>query len=818
MIMLGYVHVFTRVVYIALHVLLPIVVYGNNELGDVAENSNLNPPSRHQQHGHRCDQPWCDPSVPESKRIQSLISQLSLEEKITQLQTTHSGERMPGEGNTTNTGYIARLGIEAYTTAECLHGVCRDNVTVFPQSITLAASWDEELLVSVAQSIGNELRGLRNGEVQREGLVNFSHPPQALTCFSPQINIVRDPRWGRAQETYGESPFLTAALAQAYVSGLQGNHSKYLRAVATPKHFNAYGGATSRGHRSPTEVTISWRDWVETFLPAFRQVLSANPNTGASALSTMCSYNTLCVVDYYNESCPPPSHGVPACANKELLTSILRDLWKFDGYVISDAGAIKFIETDHEWASSQPEAAADALLAGADMALGGGCSVDNKPPGCISFGALGNATSMGLVQPSDVDVALARVLRARFRLGQLDPPDLNPYSKISESVVDSWQHRQLAIRAAQEGIVLLKNEQGLLPFLSPSMSLAVIGPNANVTAFGNYNGNNNNVSTVWSALKHEVPSAVYAHGCDIASTNTSGFASAIEAASHASITIAVMGIDQSQEHETGTRTAIELPGVQIELLESIKGNTSTKLIVVLMGGSAMAVPWIKANADAVLWVGYGGEEAGTALADVLFGRVAPAGRLPITFYESSDQLPSFESYDMSLGRTFRYLSVEPLWYFGQGMGYSTFSYSAITTNTSRTVKPCDTIVLDVTVTHASSAKLSADEVVEVYVALRGTRSRAPRLALAGFKRIHSVVPGGSATVQFVIAPSSMAVVVAENRAGWFLQPASITVWIGGRQPTLTEVNSGVIISADSTIQQTSFDLLGPETPLTHCAT
>eukprot|EP00037_Helgoeca_nana_P030791 m.384215 g.384215 ORF g.384215 m.384215 type:complete len:572 (+) comp28268_c0_seq7:134-1849(+) len=432
--------------------------------------------------------PWCNPSADLDERITSLLSVLTLSEKIAQLQTTHTGAALPGEGNSTNKGYIARLGLETYSARECLHGVCdQANTTVFPQSISLAATWDKELLQDVGEVIGVEARGLRNGFEQggpNGFLPNFSRTPPGLTCFSPQINIVRDPRWGRAQETYGESPTLTMLLAERMVAGQQGNDSRYLRIAATPKHFDAYGGATSRGHRSPTEVTVSWRDWTETFLPAFHRLLSGSTTAAAS---TMCSYNTLCIVDNYTESCPGPSHGIPACADRALLTGILREKWGWNGYVISDAGAIKFIETDHEWASSQPEAAADALHAGADLALGGGCDPANQPPGCISFGALGNATKLGLVTTAEIDTAVGRVLRVRFRLGLMDPPSAeNPYLQIPPDVVNAWPHRQLAIKAAHESVVLLQNRAGVLPLLSRTARVGVVGPNAILKAYGNY--------------------------------------------------------------------------------------------------------------------------------------------------------------------------------------------------------------------------------------------------------------------------------------------------------------------------------------------
>lgn len=394
---------------------------------------------------------------------------------------------------------------------------------------------------------------------------------------------------------------------------------------------------------------------------------------------------------------------MPACADKTLLTDVLRGQWNFTGYVISDAGAIKFIQTDHEWAPSQAAAAADALHAGADMALGGGCGAQ----GCISLGAVPEAIEEKLATEADLDVAVRRILNARFRLGLMDEPTApfpaqsstafsprnpytNPYLSIPIAVVDSAEHRELALEAARKGVVVLSNPRSVLPLsaaaLRESGGLGVVGPNALIKAFGNYNGDNANYTSILDGLHRVAPNAPYARGCAVADTNTTGFAAAVKVATESKVTIAVMGIDQSQEHETGTRKDIALPGVQLSLLAQLAA-TGTTLVIVLLGGSAMAdfepdtpLP------PAVVWAGYGGEEAGAGLADVLTGVVAPSGKLPITFYTSLAQLPPFASYDMAgamtgaggtagIGRTFRYLQEEPLYYFGHGLTYTHFMYA-----------------------------------------------------------------------------------------------------------------------------------------------
>ena len=326
---------------------------------------------------------FLDPSISAEARIADAAKRIDVATQINTLQTKHEAG-IPGSGVPSSPGYVVlpEYTIETYSTSECLHGYCSgSNMTVFAQGITLAASFNALLLRQVGAAIGREARAVRNEFERTKQLPNKTLTPNGLACFSPQINIVRDPRWGRAQETYGECPQLTSVLAYNYVRGMQGDHpvsnhlcigeipvdrsdtsclQTYTQTIASPKHYDAYGGATSRGHRSPTEVALSWRDWQETFLPQFHSAIAE-----AGALSTMCSYNTLCICDTYPCSCAAPSHGIPACANRELLTVLLREEWNSSAYVVSDAGAIRFVQTDHEYAASQAEAAAEALFAGA---------------------------------------------------------------------------------------------------------------------------------------------------------------------------------------------------------------------------------------------------------------------------------------------------------------------------------------------------------------------------------------------------------------------------------------------------------------------
>jgi beta-glucosidase len=675
---------------------------------------------------------------------------------------------------------VPRLHLQAYTTGECLHGVIATNVTVFPQSISLAATFDRDLVGRVAAAIGREVRGRRNAFERSSSsnkTVGYWDNPPALLCFSPQINIVRDPRWGRNQETYGESPFLTGTLANTYVRHLQGDHPRYLQAVATPKHFNAFGGRTSNGTYptgSPTDVTLSLRDWVETFLTAFEHVLDSTEEAGNNntAESTMCSYNNMCQVDDYEDTdefenrvqtgpCPGPAFGVPACASKGLLKDTLRNTWEWNGYVFGDDGAIKYIQTDHHWADDQPHAARDALDAGVDMALGGGCSDKNVPEGCISYGALPEALHERLVTEQGIDAALHRVLRARFRLGLMDDPvklkhagmAANPYESIPPNVVDSPAHRALAREAAEKSVVLLKNGEesyasttGSLPLPLPRArefgTIAVIGPNANVTLSGNYAGSNPVMSTMLGGICAATSRPVdYARGCDIDSNDTSGFDAAVAAARNANVTIFFAGLSQMQEHEGGKRASIAMPGVQDELMSALRDVTDA-LIVVIVGGSAISAGWAAEHADAVLWVGYGGEEAGHGFASVLFGDVSPSGKMPFTMYNGDYQLPIFGRYDMrgkayggSKGRTFRFLETRPLWYFGYGLGYSRFEMSKLVVTPVRDVPVCSPMELHLQVEEIAGVR--GAEIVQVYVSRFDPKEnpQAVRVSLAGYQRV-----------------------------------------------------------------------------------
>ena len=621
-------------------------------------------------------------------------------------------------------------------------------------------------------------------------------------------------------------------MAAAYVSGLQYGEAgsaadRYILAAATTKHFIGYQGASSRGTFSPTEVFLSWRDQVDTYEVAWRAVVAA----GTQAV--MCAYSSLCHDDT-NTSCalPPPagygrSHGVPMCADPEMLNGFLRNATRsgaaWDGMVTGDCGAFQFVQTDHLWADDQEHAAADVIHAGGDF----DCSISVGR----GFAALVNATALGLTTEADVDASLSRLLAIEMRLGQYDPPDMVPYASIGMDVVNSPAHRGLAAEAARLGIVLLRNDAGLLPLdaaaLAGAGALLVTGPNAELFATGNYNTISDHNVTALEGLLAYAPALAFAPGCaSVASNDTSLIAAAASAAAAAKVVVAVMGLDGSQEYEDSTRASLALPGVQDALLLALAA-TGTPVILVLMGGSAVAPsPATLAAVKAVVWAGYGGEEAGTALADALFGALNPGGRLPITHYQSADNLPPYLNMSMTglpFGRTLRYFTgPAPIYRFGEGRSYSSFALSP----TAAAAVPsgggsvggvvgggsvggvsvggvggsggggnsvgagavalaiCDSLVVSVNVTNAGP--LDGDTVVQAYVRVRGAPRLAPLLSLAAFERVTLSV-GAPTTVTFTLPPRAFAVVDGDAQAQappeWWLFPANIDVFVGEESPS-----------------------------------
>ena len=825
--------------------------------------------------------PYKNPALPIEQRVNDLVSRMTLEEKISQMMNGAAA--------------IERLGVPDYEWwNEGLHGVARAGyATVFPQAIGLAATWNTDLMYQVADVISTEARA-KHHEFDRKG----DHGRyKGLTFWSPNINIFRDPRWGRGQETYGEDPYLTARMGVAFVKGLQGNDPKYLKVVATPKHYAVHSGPEPERHSFDAKAVE--RDMQETYLPAFHATV-----VEAGAQSVMCAYNR--------------TNGEPCCTSKPL-NDILRKQWGFNGYIVSDCGAIDDIYLRHKYVKTEAEASALAVKAGTDLTCG------------REYKSLVQAVKDGLIKEAEIDVAVKRLMTARFKLGMFDPPEMVPYARIPFSENASEAHRQLSLRAARESLVLLKNQTNTLPLKKDLKTIAVIGPSADNLGvlLGNYNGqptkyvtplagiqakvsantkvlyspalyapgvlvepiptsvlSNNgpglraeyfnnrelkgtpvlvrndaqvnfewgamspgqaisedNFSVRWTGKLHAPESGTYQIGIagnggmrliidnqtvveELTNRRTrslnkdvtleagrsydirleyfengnqysaaklnwappSGDKSlredALEKSRQADAVVMVLGITPSVEGEEmevkvdgfrgGDRTEIGLPKPQEELIKEVQA-LGKPVVLVLLGGSALAVNWANENVPAILDAWYPGEEGGTAIADVIFGDYNPAGRLPVTFYKSVSQLPDFTDYSMQ-GRTYRYFKGEPLYPFGFGLSYTTFKYDGLKFSSSsvRSGQPVD---VNVTVTNAGTR--AGDEVVQLYISDVAASVPVAIRSLAGIRRL-SLKPGEKQTVSFTIKPEQMSVI--DNNGKRIIESGEFLVSLGGKQP------------------------------------
>src|ERR1051325_7675699 len=684
-----------------------------------------------------------NPNLPLETRVNDLVSRMTLEEKVLQMQKAAPA--------------IERLGIPAYDWGnEALHGVARAGyATVFPQAIGLAATWDTKLMHQVADVISTEARAKHHEFIRNNQHARY----EGLTFWSPNINIFRDPRWGRGQETYGEDPYLTARLGVEFVKGLQGDDPRYFKVIATAKHYAVHSGPEPERHGFDAKAYE--RDLRETYLPAFRATI-----VEGKAGSVMCAYNRT------NEE--------PCCANKRLMTDILRGEWGFNGYVVSDCGAISDIWKGHKFAKTEAEASALAVRAGTDLTCGG------------EYASLIQAVKQGLITEAEIDTALKRLMTARFRLGLVHPPEMVPYARIPFSQNDTPEHRQLALQSARESIVLLKNANATLPLRKDLKSIAVIGPNADApeVLWGNYNGRPSRLITPLAGIKNAVSAdtkIVYAAGSTLAGDSPQAdkmIEDAVKAARESDASVLVLGLSSKLEGEEmkvdvpgfhgGDRTDLSLPQSQEALLKAVVA-TGKPVVVVLLSGSAIAVNWANDHAPAILQAWYPGGEGGTAIADVLFGDYNPAGRLPVTFYKSVDQLPPFTDYSMQ-GRTYRYFKGEPLYPFGYGLSYTRFAYSNLRVDS---VKAGEAVKATVDVTNTGERE--GDEVVQLYLTDVAASVPVPIRTLVGFERI-SLRPHEKRTVTFTITPRQMSLI--DNNDKRVIEPGEFLISVGGSQQGL----------------------------------
>ena len=704
--------------------------------------------------------PYQDASLDPSARAEDLLGRLTLEQKVALMNYESPA--------------IPELGIQQYNWwNEALHGSARNGLaTVFPQSISMAASWNDGLLLEVFDVASTEQRIKFNTARSGDG-VQIYH---GLTVWTPNINIFRDPRWGRGQETYGEDPYLTYRMGSSVVNGLQGDTTqKYDKLHACLKHFAVHSGPEYERHVFDVS-DLSWRDLNETYLYAFERLVK---NTDVKEV--MCAYNGF--------------EGSPCCGNDKLLIKILRDQWGFDGLVVTDCWAVRDFHTEgcHNIFPDDPaSASALSVISGADLECGS------------SFPALVAAVKEGKIPETELDRALRRVLKARFELGEMDPLRKVSWADIPEELLACDEHDALALQMARETMTLLQNRDNVLP-LSRQGRYAVVGPNAadSLVMWGNYNGTPRRTVTVLDGITSKVGSenVIYAKGCDIAeSMKDDGVYSDTEGNQHDASVLArsaaggtdagnmsvfnevdaiiyVGGLSPQLEGEEmqvnfkgfrgGDRTSIELPSTQREYISALAA-TGKPVVFVNLSGSAVAMAPETKNCAAILQAWYGGQQGGQAVADVLFGDYNPAGRLPVTFYASDSDLPDFGDYDME-GHTYRYFKGKPLFPFGHGLSYSEFSYGEAVLADG---------LLSVPVTNVS--KVDGDEVVQVYLRRNDDRN-GPLKSLRGFRRVH-VKAGETVVVNIPMAPGNID--LFNPATGTFDSPSGThTLYYGGTSDT-----------------------------------
>ncbi len=843
-----------------------------------------------------------NPALPAEQRAKDVISRLTLEEKIAQMLNA--------------TPAVSRLGVPAYDWwNEVLHGVARTpyKVTAYPQAIGMAATWDSNSLKRMADFSALEGRAIHNKSIE---LNKTGDRYVGLTYWTPNINIFRDPRWGRGQETYGEDPFLTAMMGKAFVNGLQGNDPRYLKAAACAKHFAVHSGPEPSRHSD--NFNPSAYDLWDTYLPAFRELV-----TKAHVAGVMCAYNAV--------------DKQPCCANDQLMNDILRKQWKFTGYVTSDCWAVDDFFRYHKTHKDATSSAIDAVIHGTDLECGNSV-----------YRTLIDAVKSGQIKESYIDLSLERLFIIRFRLGMFDPVSMVKYAQTPASVLEAPAHKAHALKMAQQSIVLLKNENNTLPLSKKLKKVVILGPNADnkIALLGNYNGTPSHVTTLLEGIKaklgkdvevvyekainftndtlfvkntgknaffHEGKPGVKAEYFlneklegsaaltrieeDINNFWTEGepfapgmpwthysarYTTAITAEkdevlnfesegndgyririndstvvdvwernrwgnkqfsfpvkkgqsytiemtfrqsegdaivklraghyektdfnelarrfSDADIIVFAGGISPQLEGEEmpvtvpgfkgGDRTSIQLPVVQTELMKALKA-TGKPVVFVMLTGSAIAIPWENENIPAIINAWYGGQSGGTAVADVLFGDYNPAGRLPVTFYKSDNDLPGFSDYSMK-GRTYRYFNGDALYPFGYGLSYTHFKYQV--TKIPSVLTKGKPVTISFTLTN--TGKKDGEEVAQLYITHQ-TSGMKPIRALKGFQRVF-LKAGETKKLMFTLTSDQLSLV---NETGALYQPdGKISISVGGGQPGVSNKTSSNIVTKVITVQ------------------
>ncbi len=695
--------------------------------------------------------------LPVAQRVDNLISLMSLEEKVGQLRYDSPA--------------IERLGIPEYNWwNECLHGVARNGrATVFPQAIGMAATWDVDLMQRIGDAIGTEARAKYNVSIAN----GYRGIYQGLTFWSPNVNIFRDPRWGRGQETYGEDPFLTAQIGTAFVKGLQGDHPKYLKAAGMAKHYAVHNGPEKLRHEF--DAVVSQKDLWETYLPAFEALVK-----DAKVEGVMGAYNRV--------------NGDPACAHPYLMEDVLRKQWGFKGYFTSDCWAIKDFYDGHNLVETAAEAAALAINEGCNLNCG-----DTYPE-------LLKSIEQGFTSEEEIDKNLRELLPTRFKLGLFDSVGSTPFDAIGPEVIRSEAHVALAKEAATKSFVLLKNQNNTLPLNKEVSGVFVTGPTAThaQALLANYYGLSEDLKTFLEGVVGKVSpqtSVLYRQGALLDRPNNNPMDWFSGEAERMEVTIAFMGISQLIEGEEGEsilsnnlgdRKEIGLPQSQIDFLKNIRSKAN-KLVVVLTAGSALAVPEVYEMADALVYAWYPGEQGGTAMADILFGDAVPSGKLPLTFVKRVEDLPPFEDYSLK-GRTYRYLEKEPLFPFGFGLSYASFKYGPVQLNQTK-IKRGKSLQASVSINNEGDYE--AEEVIQLYLTDMETSVSAPLHSLKSFQRVR-LAPGESKTVQFTITPEMMKLV--NNDGKKVLEKGTFKIQIGGTSPSSRNTALGAPSMVDTVFE------------------
>ena len=684
-------------------------------------------------------------SAETKKYAKKLVSQMTIEEKMSQMLYDSPA--------------IERLNIPEYNWwNEALHGVARaGEATMFPQAIGMAAAFDDKMLKEIGDIVSTEGRAKFNQFLKKNDRGIF----KGLTYWAPNVNIFRDPRWGRGHETFGEDPYLTSKLGVAYIKGLQGEDTEYLKSAACAKHFAVHSGPEADRHYFDAQVND--QDLYDTYLYAFKECVKEG-----KVEAVMGAYNRV--------------NGAPACGNKRLLKDVLRDEWGFEGHVVSDCWAILDFHEHHKVTDTVAESAAMAVNNGCDLNCG------------TAFLHMKEAYEQGLVTEETITAAVERLMEVRIRLGMMENYP-SPYDEIPYERVECKEHVEKALEAARRSMVLLKND-GLLPLDKNKIkSIAVIGPNANSrdALIGNYTGTSSEYITVLEGIQRYVGNdiRVYsAEGCHLWKDKVESlarvkdrFAEAIIAAEQADVVVMCLGLDAflegeegdaGNEYASGDKIDLRLPGLQQELLEEITA-VGKPVVLVLLAGSAMDLSWAQDNVDAIVDAWYPGARGGKVVAEVLFGETAPNGKLPVTFYSSTDELPDFNDYSMN-NRTYRYYKGTPLYPFGYGLSYTDIEYKNARMNkTEGNIGDCFTVEVEV----KNNGKYKVHEAVQLYVKDIEASTRVPNWQLRGIENV-CLEAGETKKVSMSISARDFALITENGEC--VVEPGTFLIAVGGQQP------------------------------------